>query len=133
MTKMQHRFGIMLLVSLLFAAPAFCQTAQPDSGKDSDEQVYELGDGIIPPRVVHQVAPRHVRGSQGFRVGGVVLIGLVVTSKGLSRDVHVVKSLDKEIDASAVDAVREWRFDPAKKNDKPVAVNVTVEIRFHDM
>ena len=62
-----------------------------------------------------------------------MIVGLVVTSKGLTRDVHVVKSLDKEIDASAIEAVREWRFEPARKNDKPVAVNVTVEIRFHDM
>jgi TonB family protein len=114
----------------VFAAGVLlAQTKQDDGG----EQVFDLGDGITPPRLVHQVMPRHVKGSQGFRVGGVVVVGLVVTSKGLPKDVHVVKSLDKEVDQSAVDAVREWRFDPAKKDDKPVAVNVSVEIRFHDM
>jgi len=44
-----------------------------------------------------------------------------------------MRSLDKDIDQAAVDAVRQWRFDPAKKEGKPVAVRVSVEIRFHDM
>jgi len=37
------------------------------------------------------------------------------------------------VDQSAIDAVQEWRFDPARKDDKPVAVKIAVEIRFHDM
>jgi TonB family protein len=45
----------------------------------------------------------------------------------------VVKSLDKDIDQSAVEAVKQWHFDPAKKGDQPVAVKITVEIRFHSM
>lgn len=128
-----YNIAVMLLVGLLHAAPVWCQSTAGQADSDQDEQVFDLTDDITPPRVVHQVAPRHVRGSQGFRVGGIVVVGLVVTSKGLTRNVHVVKSLDKEVDASAIDAVREWRFDPAKKDAKPVAVNVTVEIRFHDM
>jgi outer membrane biosynthesis protein TonB len=32
-----------------------------------------------------------------------------------------------------VDAVAQWRFDPAKKDDKPVAVKLTLEIEFHSM
>jgi len=42
-----------------------------------------------------------------------------------------VRSIDKEIDASAVEAVQQWRFEPARRDVKPVAVRVTVEIRFH--
>jgi TonB family protein len=48
-------------------------------------------------------------------------------------DVHAVKSLDKEIDQTAVEAVQQWRFEPGKKGDRPVAVRITVEIRFHSL
>jgi outer membrane biosynthesis protein TonB len=30
----------------------------------------------------------------------------------------------------AIEAVRQWRFDPAKKDGKPVAVAVDVEVSF---
>jgi len=45
----------------------------------------------------------------------------------------VVRSLDADVDESAVKAVQEWRFEPARKDGNPVAVRVTVEIRFHDL
>lgn len=97
----------------------------------ADEEVYQVGPGITQPKVVQQVQPEHP--TKGFRISGAVLIGLVVGSNGEPRDVHVVKSLEKEIDESAVAAVRKWRFEPARKDGVPVAVRVSVEIRFHDM
>ena len=90
-----------------------------------------MGPGVTQPKVIRQVQPEHP--TKGFRISGAVLIGLVVSSTGEPKDVHVVKSLDKEVDQSAVDAVQKWRFEPATKDGKPVAVKVSVEIRFHDM
>jgi TonB family protein len=99
-----------------------------------DEPVLDIGPGITPPRVTHQVAPvDQPPDDRGFRISGVVLIGLVVSSHGEPKEVHVVKSLDKGVDQTAVEAVRQWRFDPAKKGDQPVAVRVTVEIRFRSL
>ena len=108
-------------------------TPPEDQAEDKDEPVFDLGDGITPPKVTHQVSPKPDSGAQGFRVSGVVLIGLVVSSHGLPVNVHIVRSVDKDIDQSAMDAVRQWRFEPARKGDKPVAVRLTIEIRFHDV
>jgi len=94
---------------------------------DASEEVVEIGGDVSPPKLVHRVDPAHVVGS------GTVVVGLIVTSRGLPRDVRIVESLSKEMDESAVNAVKQWRFDPARRKDKPVAVKVTVEIRFHDM
>ncbi|HEY3824017.1 MAG TPA: energy transducer TonB [Bryobacteraceae bacterium] len=103
------------------------------AGPVDDEPVLDIGPGITPPRVTHQVTPVNKPDDRGFRISGTVLVGLVVSSKGEPKDVHVVKSLDKDVDQTAVDAVKQWTFDPAKKGDQPVAVRVTVEIRFHSM
>jgi periplasmic protein TonB len=110
---------------LVFAVTVFAQT-------EAEEPVYELGPGVTPPRVTHQVNPEY-SGTRGVRVTGAVLIGLTVTSRGLPKDVHVVKSLEKDVDQSALDAVKQWRFDPARKDAKPVAVHVTLELEFHSM
>jgi TonB family protein len=122
----------MLLAVLVCAATAASQTPSA-APEDKDETVIELGPGVTPPRVTHQVNPNPDSGSQGFRVSGTVLIGLIVSSQGLPRGVHVVRSLDKDLDRNAVDAVRQWRFEPARKSDRPVAVRVTVEINFRDL
>jgi len=129
------RFVLAMAFAFAFAAAGVCpaQNAAQSSPQDSDEPVVDLGPGITPPRVTHQVSPVPDSGTGGFRLSGVVLIGLVVGSQGLPREVHVVKSLDKDLDRNAVEAVQQWRFEPARKGDKPLAVRVTVEIRFRDL
>jgi TonB family protein len=119
-----RRFWI-LVFAIAWAAQA---------GPVDDEPVFDIGPGITPPRVTRQVTPQNKPDDdKGFRISGTVLVGLVVSSAGEPKDVHVVKSLDKDIDQTAVEAVKQWHFDPAKKGDRAVAVRVTVEIRFHSM
>jgi TonB family protein len=102
-------------------------TAQTD-----EEQVYDLGPGVTPPRIIKQLNP-HYPNDRGVRAVGSVIIGLVVSSQGVPRDLRIVKSLDRDLDQSAIEAVKEWRFAPAQKDGKAVAVRVSLEIQFHDM
>jgi protein TonB len=120
--------SILLTLNLMFFAhvPAFAQAPAP-----GDEPVVALGPGVTPPRVVHQVQPEHP--AKGFRISGTVLISVIVTSSGAPKDPRIVKSLEKDVDQSAVDAIQKWQFEPARKDGQPVATKVTVEIRFHDM
>ncbi len=121
------------LIYLFFslAGPGKSQKDETRDKGENEEQVYELGPGIAPPKVVHQVSPEHP--AEGFRIAGTVLIGLVVSSRGEPKDVHVIKTLDKSVDQNAVEAVKQWRFEPARKAGEPVAVRLSIEIRFHDM
>jgi len=109
-----------------------CCAAWLLSAQTGDETVYDLGPGVTPPRVVKQVNP-HYSTDRGVRAVGSVIIALVVSSKGLPKDPHVVKGLDKDLDESAVEAVKEWRFAPAQKDGKAIAVRVSVQIQFHEM
>jgi protein TonB len=108
------------------------QTAAQTPAQTDDERVYDLGPGVTPPRVIKQVNP-HYSTDQGVRAVGSVIIALVVSSKGLPKDPHVVKSLEKSLDQSAVEAVKEWRFTPAQMDGKAIAVRVSVQIQFHEM
>ena len=91
-------FPLLMLVAALAVA---------DDGKD--EPVIDMGPGIVPPRVTHQVNPAY-KDEEGFRITGSVIVGLVVSSKGEPKEVHVVRSLEKAVDQSAVEAVRQWQF-----------------------
>lgn len=118
---------MLLRLFLLFCCAAWTLTAQKD-----DEAVYDLGPGITPPRIVKQVNP-HYSTDKGVRATGSVIIGVIVNSKGMPKDPRVEKGIDKDVDQSAVDAVKQWRFTPAQKNGTPIAVRVSVQIQFHDM
>jgi len=87
---------------------------------------------MVPPRVTKQVSPRY-KTARGVRLEGSVTVVLVVSSQGVPRDVRVVKGLDKDVDQSAIEAVRQWEFAPARRDDKPVAVRISLEIEFHSM
>ncbi len=94
--------------------------------------MYDLGPGVTPPRITKQVNP-HYANDRGVRAVGSVIVALIVNSKGLPKDPHIVKSLDKDLDQSAIDAVKEWRFAPAQKDGKAIAVRISVQIQFHSM
>lgn len=127
---MRHSAWLVSLTALQLL-PQFL-SAQEKHSDETDEKVYDLSPDMTPPRVTKQVAPRYAT-AKGVRVEGAVTVALVVSSEGVPRDVRVLKGLDKDVDQSAVDAVREWRFAPARKNDKPIAVRVSLEIEFHSM
>jgi TonB family protein len=118
-------------VLLVHAAATLPAQSTPGDGAQT-EDVYDLGPDVAPPRIIKQVAPRPSAG-RGVKVVGSVTIALVVSSKGMPKDLHVLKGLDKEVDQSAVEAVEQWRFAPAQRDRKPIAVRITLEIAFHEM
>ncbi|HEX9200042.1 MAG TPA: TonB family protein [Acidobacteriaceae bacterium] len=90
-----------------------------------------LPDGATAPVIIHQVNPEYTEEARKAKAGGVVLVNLVVDKQGIPQHVHVVRSVGHGLDEKAVDAVKEYRFKPAMKDDQPVeeALNVEVEFR----
>ena len=63
---------------------------------------------------------------------GTVLLRVMVDAKGNAQDVTLRKSSGyPELDQSALDTVRRWRFVPGKRNGEATAMSVTVPIAFH--
>jgi protein TonB len=83
--------------------------------------------------VVKQVNPKYSESSRGVRVTGSITIGVIISSQGTPRDPRVIRGIDDEVDHAAVEALKQWRFAPARRKDKAVAVRVVVEIEFHGM
>ena len=53
-----------------------------------------------------------------------VVLWLIVDQNGHPRDVKVARSLGMGLDQKAVQAVRNWKFEPAMKDGKPVLVRL---------
>jgi len=120
--------------SLAFLLPALvcASDANKSDGQAASERVYEISDVAKPPRLTRQVNPDYSK-THGVRIKGSVEIGAIITSQGVPREVRVVQGLNPEVDRSAVDAIKQWRFSPAEKDGKPVSVKVNIELEFHPM
>ena len=95
------------------------------------ETVYNIGGDVTAPRVLRRVMPEFTEKSRERHIEGSVVLATIVTSAGEAHQIHVQKSLDKELDQKAVEALRQWQFQPGQKDNKPVATRVSIEIRFN--
>ena len=74
------------------------------------------------------VYPRIAR-QRGYE--GTVLLDVLVTREGRAVEVDVAKSCGhRTLDEAAQEAVREWRFEPAKRGDEAVDMRVRIPVRF---
>jgi TonB family protein len=97
----------------------------------AQDQVYQPGEGIKMPRLVKEVKPSYTEGAMRRKVQGVVEMKVVVLDDGtVGNDVIVTRSLDEELDQQAILAVKQWTFKPGTKDDKPVRVQVNIEMTF---
>ena len=96
-----------------------------------EDTVYEPGGDVKPPKLVHYVEPAFSPSSKEAFVEGTVRISTVVTRDGDTTDLRVTRGLNAEEDRTAVEAVKQWKFQPGTKAGQPVKVRVNVEVTFH--
>jgi TonB family protein len=63
-------------------------------------------------------------------LSGVVLVELIVDEQGGVAGARVLQGMPEGLDRSTVKALREWRFDPARRKGKPVKVLVNAKVKF---
>lgn len=87
-------------------------------------------DGVSAPILIYKLEPEFSPEARQAKHQGTVVLSLVVGADGRTRAIHVARSLGMGLDEKAIEAVRQWRFEPGMKDGKPVAVAVSVEVNF---
>jgi periplasmic protein TonB len=64
------------------------------------------------------------------RVRGVVVLRVLVSESGSPLKADLEKRVRADIDAAAVEAALQWRFDPARKGGRAVRTFATVRFSF---
>jgi TonB family protein len=108
------------------AAPANDSQTTPTGDKQ-----FRVGHGVSPPRPIMHMDPQFSDRARKARFQGTVTLGLIVTQEGLPIKIHILHPLGYGLDAQAVEAVEQWRFEPAQRDGQPVAVEIAVEVDFH--
>ena len=102
----------------------------PGSGGGTGGGPYRPGSGIVAPGLLREVKPDYTEDARRRGVEGDVVLEIVVRRDGAVGDVKILQGLGAGLDERAVDAVRQWRFSPARRLGTPVDVVVEVSVEF---
>ena len=102
----------------------------PGTGGGTGGGPYGPGSGIDPPRLLREVKPQYTEAALRQRLEGEVVVEVVVLRDGRVGDVRLIQRLGAGLDERAVDAVKQWVFEPARRLGAPVDVLVEVAVDF---
>jgi len=107
--------------------PAGVAAAEEGQQKPADIQVVDEM-----PKPVKRVAPKYPDAARKRGQQGIVQVSALVKTDGTTDKVKVVpgKGLAPDLDRAAVEAIRQWTFEPAVAKGKPVAVYIVVPVKF---
>jgi protein TonB len=110
--KIKNALTKLSLVCLLASAPAaFAQTKEP-------------------PVPVRTVAPDYPDELRRDGVSGLVMVKCTIDVQGNVTDPEIEKSSNNAFEKPALAALKKWKFKPAKQDGAPIAIKVSIPIKF---
>ena len=90
-----------------------------------------LKDGIKAPTAIHTPEPGYSEEASRAKLQGVVYLSIIVDETGNVSRVRLERPLGRGLDDNAMQAVKTWRFNPARFEGQPVAVEMKIEVSFN--
>jgi periplasmic protein TonB len=106
--------SLVLLVFACFGGVAFAQTAEYD----------------VKPEPVKTPPPSYPASLKGSGHAGIVAVKMTIDEEGNVASAVATKSNHVAFEPPAVEAALTWKFKPATKDGKPVAVQLVIPVRF---
>jgi protein TonB len=85
--------------------------------------------GIKPPEKTVNVPPAYPELARIAKIEGIVILEAVIDASGSVTSARVLRG-DPMLDPAALDAVKRWKFTPARLNDEAIPVVMTVTVQF---
>ena len=130
------------------ALPSLNVVLQPSSMMESVEVTAKVAPGTrstlpnaVPRRIrvgglvqagklVEQKKPEYPESARLRGIEGVVLLEAVISMEGVPLNWKVLSSPDPDLSEAAINAVRQWRYEPTLLNGEPIEVVTTISVRF---
>jgi protein TonB len=104
--------------------------APPAEEEPDPPIVVNSGVEVEAPRALRRVEPRYTEAARRIRYEGAVILSLLIDTEGQVADVTVLRGLPFGLTESAIDAARQWRFEPSTFKGNRVSVRFVLTIRF---
>lgn len=128
--------GVCVAFSVLICASALALSVHVDALAAGQEQPPSRTNGpvavranIMQTQIVHKVTPIYPEAAKKAKITGKVQLEAVIGKSGEVQNLKVVSG-PKELQQSALDAVRQWRYKPFLLNGAPVEVKTTINVTY---
>jgi protein TonB len=111
---------------------SFEPPGNPDGILDNYTHLPPINSGALdnPPRTRSQTPPAYPAEARRNGLPGEVLVDFIVDESGRVKTAHVVNSTDRQFEEPTLRAVYLWRFQPGKKNGRPVSFRMVAPVVF---
>ena len=88
------------------------------------------GPNIRPSKLIHQVAPNYPPDLKLARVQGTAVVEASIDADGNVREPYLSASTGTQLDDAAIDAIRQWKYEPLRIDGVPYTVETTITVVF---
>ena len=89
-----------------------------------------VGGNVVPARLVYKVDPEYPEDLRSRGIAGNVVLRAVISVEGKTLALTSVSSPDPALAEAAMNAVREWRYQPSLLNGEPVETVTAITVNF---
>jgi TonB family protein len=82
-------------------------------------------------KLLKKVEPKYPAEARKKLLGGPVLLEAIIDKQGNVLDVKVVEGEHEVLNDAAIEAVKQWKYEPYKKDGKAQKVRYKIELKFH--
>jgi TonB family protein len=118
-------FSLSVLLSLPFLAKAQDTIEPKTSLQDAEKKRPE----ITPAVLIKRVAPEYPKKAKKEHVEGTVRVHAIIAKDGSVKNLKVISG-DPLLVEAALEAARQWRYQPMQMNGKPAEVDTTIDVIF---
>jgi periplasmic protein TonB len=106
--------------------------------QDSEKEIYTVVEESSSPKIgINELKPffakniRYPKKAKKKKIEGTVFVQFIVGKDGTLNDFQIVKTLDKECDAEAINVIKKTgNWNPGKQRGKPVNQRMVLPVRF---
>lgn len=104
---------------------------QPGAGREGPGGGAGRPIRLAGPQGGYQIKPRYPESARREGIEGITLLKFQVLIDGTVGRILIERSAGhQELDRTAVEAIKQWRFEPARRGSQPIAVWVALPVRF---
>jgi TonB family protein len=105
------------------------QQTSPTPSQSAQPTRIRLGSNVQSPKVIHRTAPIYPAVAKAARVEGTVVLHAIIAKDGGVQKLDPVSGPPLLVQA-ALDAVRQWQYEPTVLDGQPVEVDTTIQVVF---
>ncbi len=123
--------AVLLAASLAMPARGQDQSATPGTPEAAPQKPMRvrIGGSVMQKQIIQSIAPVYPPIARAAQVVGTVVLHAIVARDGSVKQLEVVSGPPLLLQA-AIDAVKQWRYQPTKLNGEPVEVDTTIQVVF---